>query len=857
MDVTNHNFLEALTLFKTHLTNAQFVAVDLEFTGLGESRPSQLDTPAVRYRSAREDAERFPPIQFGLAIFKRVMDNAANEDAHTLVNGGNESREEQGDAEVVKRRQRRGQSEGVLAASGKEGKVYGVGEMGRDLRGDSDVTRDHAEGKGWLYGRNARSTVAGGEDEIFVGSHVFASGNAKPRVETGEAASIRIGELDESGVVVGGENVQMDVDVERTNHEIDGLANRLANDIPQKEESGLDASVEKGTAASDGSGVTVSRNGVANTDAEDSEENKPAAYGDNLRSIHTDGGTQGIEVDKATNIGERDASVECVDVDNQGNRNSRWYVIPFNFNVFPRAVYYPPNARYPKWDRVFNLQSSTVSFLLKHDFNFHKICHGGVGWIREEVEQELRQHVTMILRKSRMETKKDASKADRKVIPKYREMINEWIKKLGDGTGIKMFSLPQTGIQRRLVYDMIRESYPRMLAGNLMTQEGQQLKLTRFPDEEEATRKREEALVKEIEEEISKHVAFRYVIDAVRKARIPIVGHNALLDLAKVHANFVGSMPEELGEFKRKFREHFPFVYDTRLMLSQLDKTLNLHMKGEKHHSISGTVGFVKEALGRMGREAVEPVTFVPTGKIYNHGSHLDKGFMKDIEAGFVATANLEEGEENYDFYEFGRYSGPNREYYEHEAGFDALETGRLFIMLLQLAQADGKLSRYDTLSADLLGVRNKIFLSSCGGYRYIDLEVYSGDEHNDHFENGNAIVVSGVIKEGEAGTAGRLGTSHYHRFRQTLTALTTGTAFDPIHSSLMPVGPESMLALLKRKDEHESEVSGKRTKGMPEQQAQDLQLLIRQGQELGVRVESYENAVLHVDPSTKRRKCV
>lgn len=880
MDVTNQNFLEALTLFKSHLTDAHFVAVDLEFTGLGESRPSQLDTPAVRYRSAREDAERFPPIQFGIAIFKRVRDNAVKEEAHTSAEGKSKFTGEGSHADDVAVRRKGSRSEDTMCAGGEGWKVSDgsnveghvtsagvndvaasaseVGETDRDTDNKCGVTEGCADGKERLNERNVWGVVARGGAEISTHSHALALDNAELRAGMAENAGIRVDELDETGIIADGgtKNIQMDVDDMDKGNDKNELVSMLANDTSHKAKSRTNISVERNT-TTDSNGVTVKRDGVGNASVDGPKGKKFPVSGDNVTSRHINGGTQTTEVIKAANTCGKGGGVESVDGDNEGNWDWQWHVIPFNFNVFPRAVYYPPSARYPKWDRVFNLQSSTVNFLLRHGFNFHKICHGGVGWIRQEVEHELRQHVTTILRKVRTETKKEANKSDRKVIPKYREMINEWIEKLGDGTGIKMFSLPQTGVQRRLVYDMIRETYPRVVAGNLMTQEGQQLKLTRFANEEEAAGKREEALVTEIEEEISKHVAFRYVIDAVRKAEIPIVAHNAMLDLAKVYANFIESMPEKLGDFKRKFREHFPFVYDTRLMLLQLDKRLNLHVKGEKHHSISDTVGFVKDALKKMGKEAVEPVIFVPTGKIYNYGSHLDKGFMKNREAGFAMTANLEEGEEIYDFYEFGRYSGSSREHYEHEAGFDALETGRLFTMLLQLAQADGILSSYDKLSADLLGVRNKIFLGSCGGYRYVDLEVDHEDEPNDHFESGNAIVVSGVIKEGEAGTSGRLEGSPYHRLRQTLAVLTTGTSFDPVNSTLMLVGPESMLALLKRKDEHGSEVNGKRTKGMPERQAKDLQSLIRRGQELGVRVESYESAVTHVDPSIKRRKCV
>lgn len=851
MDVTNHNFLEALTLFKTHLADAHFVAIDLEFTGLGESRPSQLDTPAVRYRTARDDAERFPPIQFGIAVFKRVRGEAAEQDARRRTDSLHHLETEEKDLAHVVARDSESQTE---PAADRDTTANGEGETQQISRNAHDDVRDLPEGSGQLEG------IGGGDVLANNSFAVLSKRNALRNVGSpSQNTAARNNAGGDGGPATGDgrSGVSMDVDFDVSNAKGDRHVSTSANVDVQEENIGERVNVRTGTVLARGDdGVASPPDRIQNVCARRYHENEPVTHDSGVNGVLADSEKRRSAMDDRAGMSSKHG-VEGVIGGDDVHWDGQWQVVPFNFNIFPRAVYYPQNARYPKWDRIFSLQSSTVSFLLKHGFDFHKICHGGVGWIREDVEQELREHVSTMLRKSRSQTKNDASEADKEVVPKYREMVNEWVQKLGDGTNIKMFPLPKTGIQRRLVYDMIRDRYPRVLARNLMTQEGLQLKLTRFADEKEAKRNREEALITEIEEEISKHVGFRYVLDAVRKAQIPIVAHNAMLDLAKVYANFVESMPESLGEFKARFREHFPLTYDTRLMLSEIGARLKPQVKSEKHNSISDTVEFVKEALKKMGRQGVEPLTFVPIGKIYNYGSHLDKGFMKDKEAGFTMNGSVDEEEVKYDFYEFLRYSGSSREHYEHEAGFDALETGRLFIMLLQLARAGDKFFRYDNFSEHLLGVRNRIFLGSCGGYRYIDLEVDSEDEHNDYLEKSNAIVISGVLKEGGVGTVTRSGTSPYHRLRHTLTTLTMGTSFDSAASSFVTVGPESMLALLTRKGECEKEGSGKRVKGIYEQRAQDIQMLITRGQELGVRVEPYESAVKHVDASIKRRKIV
>ncbi|CAN8063971.1 unnamed protein product [Agarophyton chilense] len=253
MDVVDINFVTALSILREHLPSADFVSFDLEFTGLGEHRPCQLDTPQVRYNTARDDASAFPPIQFGLCLF-----------------------------------------------------------------------------------RKARS-----------------------------------------------------------------LTSRAESDSPE---------VEK-----------------------------------------------------------------------------NWETLSFNFNLFPRAVYYPPSSRYPLFDKGFKLQSSTVLFLIEHGFDFQKSFRDGVTWLREDQEREYFKLVIEDLRVRRERTC-DLNKLNAEegmLLKEWTENIEQWFADLkkqnenssdeGAAPKIKSFLLPSTPWMRKIICDLVRLRYPRVAAQTIPTQDGNKM----------------------------------------------------------------------------------------------------------------------------------------------------------------------------------------------------------------------------------------------------------------------------------------------------------------------------------------------------------------------------------------------
>ncbi|KAJ8526071.1 hypothetical protein ON010_g15112 [Phytophthora cinnamomi] len=72
------------------------------------------------------------------------------------------------------------------------------------------------------------------------------------------------------------------------------------------------------------------------------------------------------------------------------------------------------------------------------------------------------------------------------------------------------------------------------------------------------------AKVKEMRREMDEAIGFSKVIEAISERKLPVVGHNALLDFVYVFHQFYKPLPETLAEFKTELLKLFPTIYDTK-----------------------------------------------------------------------------------------------------------------------------------------------------------------------------------------------------------------------------------------------------------------------------------------------------
>lgn len=138
---------------------------------------------------------------------------------------------------------------------------------------------------------------------------------------------------------------------------------------------------------------------------------------------------------------------------------------------------------------------------------------------------------------------------------------------------------------------------------------------------------------------------FTTLVNFIRKYQKPVVMHNGIIDSMHLYDKFVDNLPSNLTEFKDKFSEAFPNVYDTKHILRT-----SVALAPYFGTSLSSS------ALGKAYSKVLGS-KFEFDDKVEIHGEVRDQ----------VPTY-----ESCYEI--FGSAS--------HEAGFDALMTGILFYKL-------------------------------------------------------------------------------------------------------------------------------------------------------------------------------
>ncbi|CAE7024942.1 Toe1 [Symbiodinium natans] len=62
------------------------------------------------------------------------------------------------------------------------------------------------------------------------------------------------------------------------------------------------------------------------------------------------------------------------------------------------------------------------------------------------------------------------------------------------------------------------------------------------------------------------HAKATPVLQALRDAKVPLVLHNGLLDMLHVYDKFIGDLPQDREAFGKAWVEHFPMLFDTRVL---------------------------------------------------------------------------------------------------------------------------------------------------------------------------------------------------------------------------------------------------------------------------------------------------
>ena len=105
----------------------------------------------------------------------------------------------------------------------------------------------------------------------------------------------------------------------------------------------------------------------------------------------------------------------------------------------------------------------------------------------------------------------------------------------------------------------------------------------------------------QIEKMVSEELGFSQVIEALIKARKPIIGHNAIYDLAFIYHQFYNELPDTYAEFAHKTSTVlFPKFYDTKVLslyVGKLGKSdlATLYYKSTKDKRLSNSLNFAPD----------------------------------------------------------------------------------------------------------------------------------------------------------------------------------------------------------------------------------------------------------------------
>lgn len=502
-----------------------------------------------------------------------------------------------------------------------------------------------------------------------------------------------------------------------------------------------------------------------------------------------------------------------------------WHATTFNFNLHPRPVYFPHNQRYPLIDKEIRFQSSTIHFLSSHGFDFTKNFNLGISWLRSHDETFLRKTVTENLNSRRNPKypvrESDISEKDAAFVSEFKENLDRWISENDHPPAqtskpppkVVLLEFPRTPMARRLVFDLIRQNYPRIACLVCNLPEGLRLRIALHASAQLAERHRQRDLNMEIEQIVMREVGARLIFDVLRQNQVTVVVHHGLIDLTKLYANFVDDLPPELSEFKEQIKEIFPHVYDTKWAIEHLcalrsDFAKLLPQDPYTRYELSDySVALRQIARDNKLHHALDIKTFIPKKRWYEIELDENLPLTKRLEH-IVVSEYDQDWDEEADELGFSRYMSEEGEF-THEAGFDALETGVLFVLLQAVAE--------DQMNP----VENKVYLSSCGGFKHIDL---NAKEDANVWYDLNTVIISGAWnKEGRD-----------HRCRKILRHVVRGTAFDAEKSEFVIVHKTQFISVLKLKDGYK-----------PSSAKEEMLKVISQGQEANLSVVPYQRQYL------------
>ncbi|KAK9372510.1 ribonuclease H-like domain-containing protein, partial [Lipomyces chichibuensis] len=271
-------------------------------------------------------------------------------------------------------------------------------------------------------------------------------------------------------------------------------------------------------------------------------------------------------------------------------------------------------------DRRFLFQMSAAAFHLRNRFDFNKWLANGVPYLNRDEQTQIEARALRFITQEFEDIHVDHS--GQQFLDSALPGLDAWANDPNPETSWFNIAVSNS-YQKRIVHQTIRKSYPQLYG--LGRRNFIQIRRKNKNDSIESVKSIEK--YNKLMLEVNQYAGIRHIFDHLSHIKIPIVGHNVFVDLINIYAKFVSSLPSSIEEFAHQMSSLFPMIIDTKYFGTMCDVD-----DSDAHHSS------MKDMLDDL-RSVVYPI----------YKTHP----------------------------EFTKYD--NREY-EHEAGWDACETAKLFL---------------------------------------------------------------------------------------------------------------------------------------------------------------------------------
>ncbi|KAI9487879.1 MAG: ribonuclease H-like domain-containing protein [Benjaminiella poitrasii] len=211
-----------------------------------------------------------------------------------------------------------------------------------------------------------------------------------------------------------------------------------------------------------------------------------------------------------------------------GNYNAK----PFNFYIFGADTSEIQSRR------VFSCSASSLNFLRSNKFDFNKLIEEGIPFYNYTEENSMYQsnQGTSLINRRSLINESTLTKANKSFLEYNRNAIQKWLQ---DNTEKPLKVQVNSYFYKKLIFQEIQDSkYNGFLQATQV--DSKHVQITRLKEEERRKKSGN-----------SPKLNFRIVIELIKKAKCPVVAHNAAFDIFHTVDQFWQYLPNDIQEFKK------------------------------------------------------------------------------------------------------------------------------------------------------------------------------------------------------------------------------------------------------------------------------------------------------------------